>query len=816
MLNDPVSFEQYVLDPGARELRLDGKGLSVEPRVFDLLAYLVTHRGRAVSKDELQDAVWPGVIVSETALTRAVMKARRAVDDDAATQRLIKTVHGHGYRFVGEVRAVEAAAPATTPPPVSAPPSAPAPIDEPGGARSEEALEAAVPAGTSLSPTARRRPFAAALLMTLALAAAVAMWWSGRAGPPAASASLRVAVLPVVNDTGDDTLNWVDLGLMSLAGNGLSELGVDVLADANVVELSQNFGGGGQLADDASRQPVLERLRRLYGVSHVLAMRLTQDAGALRMDFSLYGPQGGHDRATMLGEETLRLAEAVTRSVGARLVGQRRLDVSHAGSGDAFVNEAYARGKGLALEGRCAEALPLLEVARTQDPALFLPRFERAHCLRLLGRTEEAIELFTALDREYTAQAPNRELADILNQLGTLYIRSDSPDIARTTLERGLAVADAVESAEAQAKLLLNLAILEKGRANLEEATALLGRSQLAYQAAGYDSPPGYVYNTLSNIAMTEGRYADAEGHLSRALAAWRNVGNKRLEAMALNNYGYLRRRQGRLDEAEPFHLQSLELREAIGDRVGVGRIRGMLAVLYLDRGDLVLAHASAAEALTIAREARDRLFEGTALAQLGEVELTQGAWAAAARHLKEAREVFAAIEDGLRELQVDVRLGRLHLALGEVQQAERLAQAVVVAAARGDGLAQVRVEGIELRGDVALARDDGPAALADYSAALSLVEALSWDSKEAALLAKLAQMQLAIGDVPAAEPYIGRLLDFPPTAQSLKARARYAAVEGDQPRARELMELARTAAGEAWREADEAELQRYGAQPPT
>ena len=98
-----MRFDDCVLDVARRELTRDGDAVVVQPRVFDLLVYLVEHRDRAVNKDEIQDAVWPGMVVTETALTRAVMKARRAVGDDASRQGVIKTIHGHGYRFVAEV-----------------------------------------------------------------------------------------------------------------------------------------------------------------------------------------------------------------------------------------------------------------------------------------------------------------------------------------------------------------------------------------------------------------------------------------------------------------------------------------------------------------------------------------------------------------------------------------------------------------------------------------------------------------------------------------------------------------------------------------
>ena len=93
-------FGDCVLDAARRELTMAGEPVTTQPKAFELLLYLVRHRSRAVDKDELQDALWPRSIVTETALTRCVMKARRAVGDDAERQAIIKTVHGHGYRFV--------------------------------------------------------------------------------------------------------------------------------------------------------------------------------------------------------------------------------------------------------------------------------------------------------------------------------------------------------------------------------------------------------------------------------------------------------------------------------------------------------------------------------------------------------------------------------------------------------------------------------------------------------------------------------------------------------------------------------------------
>ncbi|HET8943588.1 MAG TPA: alpha/beta fold hydrolase, partial [Dehalococcoidia bacterium] len=97
------SFEDCELDTGRFEMRRDGAGVPMERQVFDVLAYLVEHNDRLVPKEELLDKVWGDRFVGDAALNSRVMAVRRAIGDSGKEQRLIKTVHGRGYRFVAPV-----------------------------------------------------------------------------------------------------------------------------------------------------------------------------------------------------------------------------------------------------------------------------------------------------------------------------------------------------------------------------------------------------------------------------------------------------------------------------------------------------------------------------------------------------------------------------------------------------------------------------------------------------------------------------------------------------------------------------------------
>jgi pimeloyl-ACP methyl ester carboxylesterase/DNA-binding winged helix-turn-helix (wHTH) protein len=95
-------FADLEVDVDRFELRRGGEPVHVERQVFDVLAYLLAHRNRVVPKHELLDEVWGDRFVSESALTSRIKAARRAVGDDGATQRVIRTSFGRGYQFVAD------------------------------------------------------------------------------------------------------------------------------------------------------------------------------------------------------------------------------------------------------------------------------------------------------------------------------------------------------------------------------------------------------------------------------------------------------------------------------------------------------------------------------------------------------------------------------------------------------------------------------------------------------------------------------------------------------------------------------------------
>ncbi|MGH8068634.1 MAG: AAA family ATPase [Candidatus Entotheonellia bacterium] len=100
-------FGDYVLDTQRHELHHAGVPIKLRRKVFQVLVYLLVHRDRVVSKQELLAQLWPDQFVGEAALTSCIQALRRALGERGRTPRYLRTLHSQGYRFVGAVEARE-------------------------------------------------------------------------------------------------------------------------------------------------------------------------------------------------------------------------------------------------------------------------------------------------------------------------------------------------------------------------------------------------------------------------------------------------------------------------------------------------------------------------------------------------------------------------------------------------------------------------------------------------------------------------------------------------------------------------------------
>src|SRR5262245_4885106 len=110
-----ITFRHFRFDPVSERLWRGARPISLRPKTFAVLRFLVEHAGRLVTKDELLDAVWPDTSVSDIVPIVCVRELRLALGDRVDAPHFIETVPRRGYRFIAPIT--------TSPHPVSSPKS---------------------------------------------------------------------------------------------------------------------------------------------------------------------------------------------------------------------------------------------------------------------------------------------------------------------------------------------------------------------------------------------------------------------------------------------------------------------------------------------------------------------------------------------------------------------------------------------------------------------------------------------------------------------------------------------------------------------
>jgi DNA-binding winged helix-turn-helix (wHTH) protein/tetratricopeptide (TPR) repeat protein len=771
-------FGDCVLDAARRELTMAGDVVTTQPKAFELLLYLVRNRSRAVDKDELQDALWPRSIVTETALTRCVMKARRAVGDDAERQAIIKTVHGHGYRFVAALQ------------------------DEADVATPSDAQAASAPARPP-----RRRPWFA--IAAAVAAAAIAAWWLF--SPPAVSGEVRLAVLPVENNTGDRELDWIRTGMMSLTNRMLEAKGVQVVAERAIVDLA-----GGRPLEQLTRRSsdFDEALHRTTGHTHTLAAELRFEQGLYRLIYTFSGDDMRTVRRTIVGKQPARLVKDAVDTVSNLVtVGEPPNEHMRIISDDDFLNEAYARAMSLQFEGNYEDAKQLFAVIVEQDPELFWPRYEYALSVRNLRDFETAERLLVEIVGEQRA-AGNKVLEAIsTNGLGILYMNQRRNDEAVDAFNRVMALASEAGKTNYVITANVNLALVRRNQGDIAAALEHLESAYEILKSQDLDSFPGTFHNAYAGLLMRTGDLEQAEQHSLAAIENFRLTGKRLYAAYAQSRLSTIYRASGRYAESRELAEESLAVRREFNDQVGIASSLLSLAEISVELGDLTRARQYAEQVNDIGVQADDPELIALAIKQIALVDRLTGNARAAAEGYTAAEAIFRSIDDPIAVTNSRIGLARSWIDMREFSGAESIGREILQAA-RDDERNRLEARALILLGEIDIARASWNEAVIDFSQALEIAERLGDASLGFPIRANLARAWLELGDTDTAAPLLDAItLERPEHTEVYRLQARLAWELGDAARAAEFMTLARNGAGEAWNDEDQATLDRYRSQ---
>ncbi len=312
-MTNVYNFGQFVLDPGRRTLSHADSPVSLTPKAFDVLTFLVQNPNRLVTKEELLQAVWGDTFVEEGNLKQYISHLRKALGDNSEDPRLIVTIARKGYQFTANVSVAEAADTRR---------QAPVQVPTTESLRADTQPVLDLPANAIFSKAAWPRSKAAIIGASAVLLAVVgfASWRHFRPSGPAKSQKVMLAVLPFQNLTGDPNKEYLADGLTEETISQLGRLSPEhlgVIARTSVMGYKHKDDRLDEIGRDLSVQYVLENSLRESGNQ----VRLTTQLIQVRDQTHLWSQDYDYPAKDILTIED-DVARAVARQIELRFASQ--------------------------------------------------------------------------------------------------------------------------------------------------------------------------------------------------------------------------------------------------------------------------------------------------------------------------------------------------------------------------------------------------------------------------------------------------------------------------------------------------------------
>jgi TolB-like protein/DNA-binding winged helix-turn-helix (wHTH) protein/Tfp pilus assembly protein PilF len=256
--------DDFEFDVRARELSSSGTLLKLERIPAELLLFLIERRGELVTREQIVEKIWgKGVFLDcDNSINSAISKVRHVLRDDADSPRLIQTVTGRGYRFIGEVAEDGCGESALS-----------APIDN---IEARESESPAPPESSAKAFITRGWPrlIAAACLALVVVSLVI---WRVRSNPAEAEGRVMIAVLPFENLTGDPNQDFFS--------EGMTDEMITQLGQINPRRIGV-IGRTSVMSYKATTKPLSQIVREL-GVRFLLEGSVRRDAGRVRITAQL-------------------------------------------------------------------------------------------------------------------------------------------------------------------------------------------------------------------------------------------------------------------------------------------------------------------------------------------------------------------------------------------------------------------------------------------------------------------------------------------------------------------------------------------------
>jgi DNA-binding winged helix-turn-helix (wHTH) protein len=608
-----IKFNRFKLNPETRELFADEELVKIQNKSFDLLLYLIEHKDRAVSKDELLDKLWDGRVVSESVLSHASTKLRAALNDSNGKGDIIRTVYGYGLQFIANIEnSLEAKK-----------------------AELQSSLE--TPTTAKIETTNNKFRIALALL---SLSVLIFLSWVANKSFWLNQESSEL----IVKNTDKPKINFVTPLTLSSKDDWLNK-GLALYLN----QISAYSDNALLLPEELNN---IESINKHYSINNVI--ETTQDKASLEL---VYNNSQQNQSTLSVSLDNLPKAIGLINEWTCKTVfTQNEACESKFASltiNNAYVLESYFRGKAAILSSEPKKAINFFEVCLEQEPDFILARLALAQAHLELSDYPKALS-----QAQTTIQATNNIL--IQHQayiiIGNAYLRQSNFESAKTALNQ------VIESDQAQfsqkAIALLDMAQVTMDSDELELAYNLAKSSSELLKKLDIPLLVARAEEVMGTIKMTIGELVIAQNHLENSLKIFEQLEYESGIEKVLSPLGLVMQSQGLLNASLIYGQQRQKITEKMGDPISIAGSHLHLANLLLEMGELdkAMQHADEMWKIVIHQDEPQALLLAYFIA--GEIAKSSEKYSLALEKYQLAYDIANEYNIPFRQVQISCSLG--------------------------------------------------------------------------------------------------------------------------------------------------------------
>ncbi|MFK8013224.1 MAG: tetratricopeptide repeat protein [Marinicellaceae bacterium] len=525
-----IKFDHFEVNLNTRELYFHGEKVTIQKKSFELLLYLIEFKEKAVSRNELIEKLWNGRAVSDSVLSHASTKLRTALNDNNGKGKYIRTVHGFGLQFVGNIA-------------------------------SSNQQKTPVNTNDKSNNTIKYVTFLAFLIVSTLIY--VVFKKTTNISKPTENIAHKI------EHTKEPKISFINANLNTTKKKWQQQ--------GLMVYLNQVL----HYSNQSMILPYTSNTEKFYAVDNIVKMN--QSDGQL--SFTYFNNNNPVSDLTVNIENLQVSIKNIQNWVCDNIVIETQncqTKLLPLTTDSAYVIESYIRGRASLIDGSFEEAKSYLQVSIEQDANFLLARLAISEAFYGLSNYQKAISHAQVV----IETSKNKSLIiDAYKTIGKSFFRLAELDKA---LDAFNSILNSEEATEVQiATAYYEMAKIFNSQGNPQKAYELANKSQQISVKLNLPINTARALSIMGDIKLTQGNLVLAEKHLLESLRIFEDLNYDLGIEYILSPLGIVMESQRKYQASLAFANQRKEIAEKLGDPISIAGTHLHLANLLIKMGEV-------------------------------------------------------------------------------------------------------------------------------------------------------------------------------------------------------------------------------------